>query len=164
MEVKEKQAKAREYFRFVRDIPYGLPGYDCYAKNSVLRVLLESSSFKVRFAVCEFYWKDLKLPQKILAVPHEEKCTHTFLEVKSGQKWLKVDATWDSGLKDVLEIANWDGKSDTLVAVPAIKFYSQEKSQKQVILEASEEFLKRDWKANGKFYQAFSDWLAKRRK
>jgi arylamine N-acetyltransferase len=164
MEVKEKQAKAREYFRFVRDIPYKIPGYDCGAKNTILKTLLESLGFEVRFMVCEFRWSALRLPKDLLAIPHEDLCTHTFLEVKSGQKWLKVDATWDSGLEAIFEIPEWNGKLSTAIAVPATKHYAPDAAQKRVELEVSKEFLKRDWELNGKFYLAFSDWLAKQRK
>jgi hypothetical protein len=70
-----------------------------------------------------------------------------------------VDATWDSGLGKILPVNDWDGKSDTTIAVPSFNTFTPEKSL-EIISSESKEAIEEDLKLNGAFYAAFNMWLA----
>jgi len=53
---------------------------------------------------------------------------HTYLEIKINGKWKILDATWDKGLRKILPVNNWDGKSGTEIAVKPTKIFSAKKS------------------------------------
>lgn len=98
------------------------------------------------------------LPVELMRVPHENESTHAFLEVSMNGRWMIVDATWDSALKDVLSINDWDGVSDTSVAVSVIELFSLERSKQIMEIENLDE-TKKDLEKNGDFYGAFNEWL-----
>ena len=105
----------------------------------------------------------MNLPSALARIPHEDVCTHVYLEVLTRKKWVIVDSTWDKGLSKVFKINNWDGKSDTSIAVRPSRVYSPSKS-KELIEKESKEDIKLDLKKNGKFYSALNDSLSKIRK
>ena len=121
-----------EYFNQVRDIPYSIPIHQnnqdncCNGKVRKLKNLVEREGYKTRYRVCTFRWSDLNIPKEILELQKEDLATHVYLEVLVGENWIKVDPTWDSGLKNIFSIAEWDGKTDTLLAVSPIEIYSVE--------------------------------------
>jgi len=165
---------AVEYFEFVRDIPFrmplsvGDPDHSCFRKAEVLKPLLESVGLKVRFALSRFSWNDLNFPQSLKVIPHED-VVHVYLEVysKERSRWMAVDPTWDKGLASQLPVSEWDGKSDTAIAVKA--------TERLEPIERQEELDKfcdipglRSWlelpmdspsKGNGRFYQALNEWV-----
>ncbi len=55
-------------------------------------------------------------------------------------------------------ISEWDGVSDTVIAVPVTETYSPEKSA-EIMNTISPELFEEDMKVNGKFYRAFNAWL-----
>ncbi len=61
----DKIKKAREYFNYVRDIPYSIPSlykepdYCCVGKHKMLSDLLLSLGIKTRFIACEFLWSSV---------------------------------------------------------------------------------------------------------
>jgi uridine kinase len=151
-------------FRSVRDIPYRIPlsltetDECCTGKHKILLKKFVELGIPVRWRVCSFRWSDLKLPIELTRVPHENDSTHAFLEVNMNGRWIVVDATWDSALKDVLSINDWDGISDTPVAAPVIELFSLEKS-KQIMENENPDETKKDLEKNGVFYDAFNQWL-----
>ena len=48
------------------------------------------------------------------------------------KKFVIVDPTWDPGLISIFSIHEWDGLSDTKIAVPAKGIYSPEESKKLI--------------------------------
>jgi len=66
------------YFNWVRDIPYRVPlsptepDYCCFGKAQMLEKLLKTTGLDVRPRICDFNWTDLKLPEDILKIPHED--------------------------------------------------------------------------------------------
>jgi hypothetical protein len=78
-------------------------------------------------------------------------------------QWRKVDATWDKGLGDLFMINEWDGISDTTIAVPVEECFSPEESVKLTQIYKVRENLLGDLERNGAFYKAFNEWLAKNR-
>lgn len=95
-------------------------------------------------------------------MPHEDLCTHVFLEVKIADHWVPVDATWDPGLKNILPVNEWDGRSATTLAVSPIETFSPKKSA-AIMAKSSDRETEQDLKTNGAFYRAFNEWLEKNR-
>jgi hypothetical protein len=93
--------------------------------------------------------------------------SHAYLEVRSGEEWRPVDATWDIGLDRVLLAGKWNGVDATAVGVPAKEVYSPEKSAEiMAILDdpaVYEKAFNEDFKINGEFYRAFNKWLEEAR-
>ncbi len=130
----------------------------CTGKNGQLKKALEAMGIEVRWRVCAFKWSDIPLPKEVADVPHGDNCTHAYLEVLVAGEWKKVDATWDKPLRGILPVSDWDGISDTAVAVPCLELYSLEDSAK-VIADEVPEVIAADLVVNGKFYEAFNNWL-----
>ncbi|HRY36545.1 MAG TPA: hypothetical protein P5230_01525 [Candidatus Magasanikbacteria bacterium] len=156
-------------FESIRDMPYRIPlkwGEEdncCSGKHEKLFNLLKNNGYKVRYRVCVFLWSDLKLPLELEKIPHDEDCTHTYLEIKINNEWKILDATWDGGLKEIFHINKWDGKSDTEIAVKPTKIFNPQKSL-EIVNNQNEEIINKDLKINGEFYKGFNDWLDKIRK
>ena len=161
-----KRMNIIEEFKKVRDIPYRIPlspqepDNFCSGKSERLFKIFEEVGYEVRYIVCTFHWSDMRLPAKVQEIAHEDKCTHSYLEVKIGDEWIKVDATWDKELKSVFNVNDWNGKSHTKVAVPVKECFSSEESAEIMQKGTTEEATKEDRQKNGEFYKAFNDWLA----
>jgi len=103
-------------FKSIRDIPYKIPlkwGEEdncCSGKHEKLLNLLKKMGYGARYRVCVFLWSGLNLPPKLEKIPHEDDCTHSYLEIKIGDEWKVLDATWDIGLKGIFHVNEWDGK------------------------------------------------------
>jgi hypothetical protein len=153
-------------FESIRDIPYRIPlRWDeedacCSGKSEKLYNLLTKKGCKVRYRVCAFLWSSLNLPPEIEKIPHDDDCTHAYLEINIEGVWKILDATWDKKLKGIFHINEWDGKSDTEIAVKPIQTFTPERSL-EIVLDQTEEVIKKDLKINGEFYKAFNEWLDK---
>jgi len=77
-------------------------------------------------------------------------------------EWVTVDAAWDIGLKNIFHVNEWDGKSDTEIAVKVLEIFSPEKSAEIMDGENNDDLLS-DLKINGGFYKVFNEWLDKNR-
>ena len=154
-------------FNSIRDIPYKIPlqwGDEdncCSGKHEKLFNLLKKE-YEVRYRVCVFLWSDLNLPSELEKIPHDNDCTHVYLEIKIDGNWKILDATWDKGLKNLFHINEWDGKFDTEIAVKPTKIFTPQKSL-EIVNNQSEEGINKDLEINGKFYKGFNEWLAKNR-
>ncbi|MCK5629946.1 MAG: hypothetical protein KAI26_04985 [Nanoarchaeota archaeon] len=155
-------------FNSIRDIPYrialkwGEEDNCCSGKHEKLFNLLTKQGYKVRYRVCVFLWSSLNLPQELEKIPHDDDCTHTYLEIYLDDTWKILDATWDSGLKNIFQINEWDGKSDTEIALEPIETFTPERSL-EIVKNQNESLIKKDLKINGKFYKAFNGWLDENR-
>jgi hypothetical protein len=148
------------YFTFVRDVPLRFalsadePDCSCVGKHVVLKTLLSSLGFKVRYGLCRFLWSSLDMPESLKQIPHEDRTVHVYLEVynKKQARWMTVDATWDKGLASKLPVSEWDGRSDTTLAVKP--------TESLKTIESQEEFDKifAD-NHDGKFAEALNKWL-----
>ena len=156
-------------FESIRDIPYRIPlkwGEEdncCSGKHEKLFNLLKKKGYDVRYRVCVFLWSSLNLPTELDKIPHDDDCTHTYLEIKISDNWKILDVTWDIGLKNLFHINKWDGKSDTEIAVKPTKIFTPQKSLK-IVNNQDEEVINKDLKINGEFYKGFNKWLDKNRK
>jgi arylamine N-acetyltransferase len=153
------------YFAFVRDIPFRLPlsadepAPYCVDKHVVLKALLSSLGFKVRYATCRWLWSSLDLPESVKGIPHGDLAAHVYLEVYNKEKarWMTVDATWDKGLASKLPVSEWDGRSDTVIGVKPI--------ERLPPIETEEEFeklrarIQQGIKVSGRFFGALNKWL-----
>lgn len=121
-------------FNEIRDIPYSIPlstteiNNSCSGKAIVLKERLAKLGIESRYRVVSFKWSDLNLPKEVLEVPHQNDSTHVYLEVLLNGNWINVDPTWDKELNSVLPVNQWDGKSDTNIAVKVIDVFSLEES------------------------------------
>jgi hypothetical protein len=165
---------AVSYFTFVRDIPFrmplsvGDPDHTCLRKHIILKTLLSSLGLKARYALCRFSWNSLNIPESLKQIPHED-VTHVYLEVynKEQTRWMTVDATWDKGLASKLPVSEWDGRSDTIIAVKPIEslkpIESQEEFDKLINEPALQKWLSlplsSPLKVNGKFFEALNKWV-----
>ena len=101
----------------------------------------------------------MNIPKEILELQKEDLATHVYLEVLVGENWIKVDPTWDSGLKNIFSIAEWDGKTDTLLAVSPIEIYSVEESDKIMNDCAPENIANIKTNDKNDFDDALNKWL-----
>jgi hypothetical protein len=157
---KEKFIRA---FENIRDIPYRIPvrfsepDNCCSGKAVRLRKFFELEGLEVRYRVVGFKWSKLNLPGGVLQVSHLDDCTHVYVEVKLGDRWVNIDPTWDSKIGSVLPIAEWDGATNTILAVPVEKYYNDEESEKLMIPDETE--FNKDIEINGEFYRKINEWL-----
>jgi hypothetical protein len=106
-----------EEFKTVRDMPYRIPlalgekDICCGGKHKILKDLFIEQGLDVRYRVCSFLWSSIDLPEKVSRVPHNDNSTHVWLEVFINNEWIITDATWDSDLKKIFHVNEWDGKS-----------------------------------------------------
>lgn len=155
---------AIEAFKLIRDVPYRIPLFwgdkddCCSGKSTRLLSTLKKLGYKARYRVCVFHWSDLDLPKKLQAVPHDNDCTHSYLEVKIAGDWKIVDPTWDIGIKKKFHVNEWDGKSNTEIAVNPTKIFTPENSLR-IMQNQDERVISQDLKVNGEFYKAFNEWL-----
>lgn len=153
-------------FNIIRDIPYEIPikinddDKCCNWKHILFKLILEKLWYKVRFRVCSFYWDSLNLPKELININHKNYSTHVYLEVLINNKWIDVDLTWDSWLKDIFEINNWDWKNNTKITVEIVEKFSLSKSKMIMSTDDSEEILK-DLKINWNFYNSLNNYLDK---
>ena len=158
----------QELFVQIRDILYRVPltseeeDLCCTGKHKQLKKLLEDEGLQARWQVCTFKWSDIKLPLEVSSVPHEDDCTHAYLEVFINSSWKTVDATWDKGLSAIFPINEWDTISETPIAVPVLSIFSPEDSA-EIIAKEDKEAVEADLKINGEFYKAFNYWLEETR-
>jgi hypothetical protein len=154
-------------FNTERDIPYRIPltpqEHDacCSGKATRLKAALEKLGYTVRYRVCDFVWSEVGLPDELFDIPREDHCTHTYLEVLIEEHWIVVDPTWDNK-QTRFPVNEWDGKTDTKVAVRSISIYGPERSA-EILLETDEAAIKADLATNKEFYAAFNEWLEESR-
>lgn len=157
-------------FEKIRDIPYRIPlsleevDECCTGKAKTFFEILNKAGYEVRYRICMFKWSDLNLPKEIQGIPHDDDCSHTYLEIKINGQWKIIDPTWDKGLKNIFHINEWDGKSDTEISLSANKILSPEESSEYLENILKPEAIIRDLKTSGEFYKAFNEWLAINRK
>jgi hypothetical protein len=153
------------YFTFVRDIPFRIPlsvhepDHSCIGKHVVLKTLLSSQGFKVRYALCRWLWSSLDIPESLKKIPHEDRGVHVYLEVYNNEqaRWMTVDATWDKGLASKLPVSQWDGRSNTTIGVKPVESLKPIEIQEE--FDKLEPRIQQAIKVNSKFFEALNKWV-----
>ena len=127
--------KRKRVFEAVRDIEYhiavdGEADWSCASKSFLLQRRLASLGLGSTFAYGTYSWRQLHLPQTLLALLPSDEAWHQWLRVfiPETQLWVDVDASWDSGLEKLFSIAHWDGLHSTSIAVPLVRRCSEEEN------------------------------------
>lgn len=155
-------------FEEIRDIPYRIPlskdevDHCCIGKHILLYNELSKLGYSCRYRTCTFSWADFGLPENILEIPHEDACTHLYLEVKDG-KWKTLDCTWDKALTNILPVNDWDGVSHKKIVLPQEKICSLLESEQFMSSVYDDAVVEDDMAKSGQFYKALNDWLASQR-
>lgn len=165
-------------FEKVRDIPYGDIGSrdptgvykrnkgTCSGKHELLKELYQELGIEVKDCIAIHKFNDLKVnfPGEIRKILNRTKVIdpHNFLEIFIGSKWVNVDATWDTPLKELgfPVNENWDGKSSMKLCVVPIKITEVEnalEAKKRIISELPTG-VQEDRKL---FLKRLTDWLDK---
>lgn len=134
--------------------------YCCSGKHERLMEEFKSLGIESRYRICWFRWSDIALPPEVASIPHDDDCTHVYLDVKEDNQWKIVDATWDPGLASIFVINEWVGGEDMVVAVPAIKTLSPEESEEYMDALTSED-IEADMKKHREFYEGLNEWFEK---
>ena len=97
-------------------------GASCTPKHIVLFDMFSAFGFETRLCVHEFQWLDfnLEFPKYVSDLLTDFSSDfHTNIEIKIGDNWIMVDATWDDKLIDagLPGTKEWNGKESTLNAV-----------------------------------------------
>lgn len=167
-------------FQMVRDIPYGSIGErepqqilrsnlgSCSGKHVLLNGLFRTLGIDSKILTCLHHFNEAlpqgnPYPKKLQKIVSRYKVLdfHHYIKMRVGQKWVNVDATWDIHLKNYGFPVNvdWDGKSNTTVAVRAIKFFPQNDDiaslKKRLINGLSPE----DREVRAEFLEIFTQWL-----
>ena len=148
-------------FENIRDIPFriplkfGEPDNCCSGKAVRLQKFFESEGLEARYRVVGFKWSKLNLPEEVVQVPHPDDCTHVYVEVKLGDRWVNVDPTWDKIIGSVLPVAEWEGAADTILAVPVERYYSDAESERLMVPDEVE--FDKDIEINGEFYEKINE-------
>lgn len=156
----------KSLFESERNIPYRIPlscdekDHCCSGKHERLLRAFTNAGIDTRYRVCWFRWSDIALPPEVASVPHDDECSHVYLEVKSNDAWTIVDATWDPGLASILPINDWIDGEDMIVAVPATKTLSPADSA-ALMTAITPHDIEIDLEKHTAFYRAFNEWLEK---
>lgn len=151
-------------FNHERDIPYcialhpGESNNSCAGKNLRLLALLREKGMEARQRICWFHWSDLPLPKEVLDLPHDDEATHLYLEMKYGDSWMAIDASWDAGIASVLPVNTWEEGRSMTIAVPASRTLSPEESD-AYMQSLNGQDAEDDLKKNSSFYLAINRWL-----
>jgi hypothetical protein len=127
--------KRQHLFKEVRDIPYhiatdGEADASCATKSFMLQRRLASLGIGSVFAYGTFSWRQLNLPVELIDLLPNDEGWHQWLRVFIPETgvWIDLDASWDSGLQEILPIAAWDGLNSTGIAVPIQRRCSDEEN------------------------------------
>jgi transglutaminase-like putative cysteine protease len=140
-------------FDKIRDIPYyviaehldlekGPSGMlkenkgSCTPKHYLLGMMYQRLGVDVRYHTYSFMWKDLDIEYSGVLKDLSERIPVTYhlaCEAFLGERWVLLDATWDKGLAgtDFPVNENWDGKSNTILAIKSINDFIHEDAAKR---------------------------------
>jgi hypothetical protein len=155
-------------FKAIRDTPYKIPltpneeDTCCSGKHKALKDLFIQQGYEARYRVGSFLWRSIDLPGEVSSVPHDDLSSHVWLEVLIDGEWITIDATWDVGLKNIFHVNEWDGKSNTEIAVKILEVFSPEKSAEIMDGENGDNFSD-DSKTDKEFCRTFNEWLEEQR-
>lgn len=143
-------------FNNVRDIPYIIDPTlwdleagpvkmlqigkgSCTPKHYLMGSLFQDLGLKVKFCTYPFKWKelDIEYPSEIKILAEKLPIAyHLACKVLIKNKWVLVDATWDTGLRGIGFPVNdvWDGESDTVLAVKSDEEFDYDDARERDIV------------------------------
>lgn len=145
----------KKLFLAVRDIPYRIGtrqnDASCVAKTKLLGELLSRIGLKCQVWKTVVRREETKISTELLKLAPRPTVDHFFLKILIPEKndWKIVDATWDSGLKDLFHINKWDGVSDTKLAYI---------SKKLEYVDSTENFNYRNYDPEDMFTKKLNEW------
>ena len=171
-----------QLFEKVRDIPYGTIGSrdplavlemnrgTCSGKHFLLGSLYRRMGISVKGMVARHTYAELprsidypenlkELLERGDGIPDY----HNFIKIHFMGRWMTLDATFDSGLRDCFVVNDWDGDKDTELSVKAQDIWEPAYPRDFKINKLSE--LSPDIQRKREtFLEAFSKWLETLRK
>jgi len=129
----------------------------CFEKNVFLGKEFKKMGIPVKYILVKFDWNDLPIPKEVLKKrKNGSLSSHLALKIKINRKWIYVDATWDPKLeKSGFPVTrNWDGVSDTKLAVPPKEITELKKPPPEKI----------ELPEDREFFTALNRWLESQRK
>ncbi len=107
----------------------------CAEKVIWLGNRFKEMNIPIKYYLIEFKWEDLPIPEHIIKLRKGDFGYHLALKAKVKNRWLWVDPTWDPKLeKGGFPVTkNWDGESDTKLAVEPINMKIFEPSDPSVL-------------------------------
>ena len=168
-----KMKKVIDLYKKIQNIPYCFslpkgPEYllkknkgVCSEKHLFLAKEFKKLGISVKFLLVKFDWRESSVPKKILSKRKSFFDWHLALKIKPDKKWIYLDATWDSKLKktNLPVVENWDGKSDTKLAVKPINTIEFPFSMYGFLKTLS----KKRKNKEAEFQKAFNEWLEEKR-
>jgi len=176
--------KARiSVFNHVRDIPYYLvPQIEdplawaesilhtskasCSPKHYLLGFLFSRMGIPLDYATYPFKWGEqlIKYPEKIRKLAEASPIGyHVACKAKIEEKWVLIDATWDSALKKsgFPVNDNWDGISNTMNSVVPIEevIHSSLQHRLDYVKEKKKLFSEEERATYAEFIKEFNLWL-----
>ncbi len=132
--LKDREALVRVFER-VRDFPYHYPSSrdpeevlragrgSCSGKHYLLAELFRGLGVRVRHLICthRFNESPIGFPEELQAMLRKNEIVdvHDYLQILIDERWIDVDATWPSALREYGFPVNeeWDGVSPMLLSV-----------------------------------------------
>jgi len=139
----------------------------CTEKHLFLGKEFKKLGVPVRYLLIKFDWNDLPIPKGIISQKEGSSVSwHSALKIKPKDKWIYVDATWDPKLaKAGFPVTkNWDGNSDTKLAVPPKKIIELRIKPPRTLTKCYFWISKRERLDNRQFYEALNKWLEFKRR
>ncbi len=155
-----------ELYKKVQNVPYycleekdftklfELNKGSCAEKNTYLGEAYKKFGLDVKYYLISFNWSRLPIPSYVLEKLNDIIGKHLALKAKINENWLWVDATWDPPLEKAgfPVTKNWEGTSDTKLAVKPLKIVEFEPEQKFKVSTSLE------------FYKELNNYLERIRK
>ncbi|MBU0683579.1 MAG: hypothetical protein ABIH85_04615 [Candidatus Omnitrophota bacterium] len=142
----------------------------CISKQYVLAAMFQKLQLDVKYYICSFRWKDLNVefPVRLKNFAEQVPVTYHFAcKVFLNEKWVFVDATWDSELKKVNFPVNekWDGEKSTRNAVNPIEEFTFDSIAEQDLFfsEKIMQYSFSDKLKLSKFSKMLNTWLGEAR-
>jgi hypothetical protein len=167
-------------FEAVRDIPYGSTGErepekivtqnlgSCSGKHLLLSKLFGLLGFENKIVTCLHHFNEAfpdrnDYPDRFKQIlrNHNVIDFHHFVNLKRGDRWLSVDATWDRRLQKFGFPVNigWKGDTDTTVAVKPIRFYPETDDLIELKVKLINELPQHDKEIRAEFMRLLTEWF-----
>jgi transglutaminase-like putative cysteine protease len=173
----DKQAARIRVFERVRDLPYSYPSSrdpvevlrggrgSCSGKHYLLGEFFRRLGMNVRHMVCthRFNESPIGFPEELQAMLRKNEIVdvHDYLQIRVGDEWIDVDATWPLALRDFGFPVNedWDGRSPMLLSVvpeeTVVVTGDPEKKKEEILAR----FTPRQRQLRKQFLEALSRWV-----